>query len=482
MKIAFVSSEITPYASTGGLADVCRSLPNALVGLGHDVTCIMPMYRRVLESSWSIEDTGIRLSIPVGFHNYRADIWKVRSDRQPNIYFIRRDEFFDRSQLYNLPDRDYDDNFERFVFFQKAVIAFIDHMNRPFDIVHAHDWQTGLMPLYLKYGMKGEGRKCREKTVFTIHNLAFQGIFNGDDYSYSNLPFSCFSVDVLEYYGNISCMKSGITSSDMVTTVSETYAREIQTEEWGCGLQGVLANVKDRLRGIVNGIDMDEWNPDKDKNIASNYNSENMDGKSVCKADLIRRMKLKISPDAPLIGMVTRLTVQKGIALVHQVIPEIMEKTNAGLVVLGSGSDEYQEMVTSWVTKWPGRVVVKLGFDIKLAHRIEAGADIFLMPSKYEPCGLNQLYSMRYGTIPIVHNVGGLADTVVDVTKNPGQGYGYKFHTFTKEALAEAIHGSIKDFANKKQWIALQKRAMNQDFSWFNSARQYEELYLSLIS
>jgi len=465
------------------LADVCGALPKALVDSGHAVTQFMPMYRRVIEGPHAIEDTGIRLSIPVGFHHYRADIWKSRNS-VPTVYFIRRDEFFDRTELYNLPDRDYDDNFERFVFFQKAVVALIDHLGRPFDIVHAHDWQTGLMPLYLRYGTRGEGRAAKEKVVFTIHNLAFQGVFNGDDYSYSNLPFSCFSVDVLEYYGNINCLKSGVTSSDMVTTVSQTYASEIQTEEWGCGLQGVLANVnaENRLCGILNGIDPNLWNPASDKLLAARYNENDLSGKASCKADLIRRMKLTIQPTDPLLGMVTRLTAQKGIEIVDESLSSIMEKSSAGLVLLGSGSDAYTDMALKWAKRWPGRVVVKTGFDVKLAHRIEAGSDIYLMPSKFEPCGLNQLYSLRYGTLPVVHAVGGLEDTIVDAVLNPSQGYGFKFTEFTAEAFTKSVMQAISIFQKKDRWKELQVRAMKQDYSWIKSAKDYSRLYTQLLA
>lgn len=481
INIGFVSSEITPYASTGGLADVCGSLPKALVSLGASVTQFMPMYRKIIEGAYPVEDTGIRLSIPVGFHRYQADIWRTKS-KSPAVYFIRRDEFFDRSQLYNLPDRDYDDNFERFIFFQKAVTALIDHLGQPFDIIHAHDWQAGLLPLYLKNGLSGEGRVGKEKIVFTIHNLAFQGIFNGDNYSYTNLPFSCFSVDTLEYYGNVNCLKSGITSADVVTTVSQTYAQEIQTEELGCGLHGVLTSAQNKLHGIVNGIDLESWNPETDRALAANYNKSDLSGKAECKVDLIRRMKMTIKRTDPLFGIVTRLTPQKGIRLINEVLPEIMERTKAGLVLLGSGSDDVMELVTNWGKKWPGRVVIKTGFDIKLARRIEAGSDLYLMPSKFEPCGLNQLYSLRYGTIPIVHAVGGLDDTVVDVTENPGHGYGFKFKDFTGEALMATINKSIELFGKKDRWYEIQQRAMKQDFSWIKSAEQYMNLYRKIIT
>ena len=476
MRVGFVSSEISPYASTGGLADVCGSLPRALVAAGAEAVQFMPMYRKVLEGDYAVEDTGIRLSIPVGFHRYRADIWKTRNST-PSVYFIRRDEFFDRAQLYNLSDRDYDDNFERFVFFQKAVVALIDQLDLNLDIVHAHDWQTGLMPLYLRHGQSGEGRRSREKTVFTIHNLAFQGIFDGELYSYTNLPFSCFNVDMMEYYGNINMLKSGINGADFITTVSQTYAREIQTEDWGCGLQGVLANVRPRLCGIVNGIDTAVWNPAADKMIAARFDRDHLDGKDTCKADLIKRLKLTIKPRDPLLGMVTRLTSQKGIELIDASLDGIMSRSNAGLALLGSGSDAMLAMVNRWAKKWPGRVGIKTGFDVKLSHRIEAGADIYLMPSKFEPCGLNQLYSLRYGTIPVVHAVGGLDDTIVDVGEQPQTGYGFKFSAFTAEAFQQRTLDAIDAYKNAKRWNDIVRRAMDQDFSWLTSARRYLKLY-----
>lgn len=479
MRVAFVSSEVTPYASTGGLADVCGSLPQALVALGVETVSFMPMYRKIIEGSFPVENTGIQLSIPVGFHHYRADIWKTKG-KTPDVYFIRRDEFFDRSYFYNLPDRDYDDNFERFIFFQKAVTALIDHLGKPFDIVHAHDWQTGLLPLYLRHGLSGEGRLCREKIVMTVHNLSFQGVFNGDEYSYTNLPFSCFSVDTLEFYGNVNCLKGGIIASDLVTTVSQTYAKEVQTSDWGCGLQGVFASINAKFRGILNGIDTDSWNPATDKHIAEHYSASDISGKAACKADLIRRMKLTIKAADPLFGMVTRLTPQKGIELLDEVLPFLMSETSAGFVLLGSGSAEQESLVSGWAKRWPGRVVVKMGFDVKLSRRIEAGCDMYLMPSKFEPCGLNQLYSLRYGTIPIVHGVGGLEDTIVDASSDPSHGYGFKFADYRVEAFEKSISHALAAYAKKDVWKSIQQRAMATDFSWTRSAREYSSAYRQL--
>jgi starch synthase len=339
-----------------------------------------------------------------------------------------------------------------------------------------------LLPLYLRNGLSGEGRSGKEKVVYTIHNLAFQGIFNGDVYSYTNLPFFCFSVDTLEYYGNINCLKGGVNAADVVTTVSHTYAKEIRTAEWGCGLHGVFGNLGPRLVGIVNGIDLNVWNPATDKMIAAHFNREDVSGKTACKADLIRRMKLSIQPGDPLIGMVTRLTSQKGIDLIDQTMPEIMAETTAGMVILGSGSSEYLAMISGWMKQWPGRVVVKTGFDVKLAHRIEAGCDIYLMPSKFEPCGLNQLYSLRYGAIPVVHAVGGLADTIIDVDDHPSTGYGFSFANFDSKTLVGKIKSATACFRQPKRWAEMQQRAMRQDFGWINSAKAYGDLYTKLVA
>lgn len=482
LNVAFVSSEISPYASTGGLAEVCGYLPSALMEEGILVTQFMPLYRSVLEGGFAIEDTGIRLAIPVGFHRYQADIWRTREQpNRPVIYFIRRDEFFDRTHLYSLPDRDYDDNFERFIFFQKAVTSLINHLGHPFDVVHAHDWQTGLLPLYLRYGMSGEGRSAREKVIFTIHNLSFQGIFGGDYYSYTNLPFSCFSVETLEYYGNVNCLKGAVNSADMVTTVSATYAREIQMEAWGHGLHGVFKDASAKLRGICNGIDTVAWDPASDPALAANYDVRHLHGKSTCKNDIIRRARLRIKDKDPLLGMVTRLTPLKGMQLVDEILPFIMAETKAGLIILGSGTEEELAGIHDWAARWPGRVAVRCGFDLKLAHRIIAGADIYLMPSQHEPCGLNQLYSMRYGTVPVVHKVGGLADTVTNCREQPDQVNGYVFQEFTAASFQDALMKALMDFRHPQRWQALQQHGMTGDYSWRNVARQYVEVYRKLV-
>ncbi len=480
MKIVFAASEILPFASTGGLSEVGAALPKHLLKHGVQVWRIMPLYRRVQEGGYPLKDTGLRLDIPVGFHVYRAEVWEC-SDPAPPTYFIRRDEFFDRSQLYGLPERDYDDNFERFIFFQKAVVALLDTLNLKPDIVHCSDWQTGLLPLFLRHGIQGMGRNQTERTVFTIHNLAYQGIFSGAQYALTNLPFFCFNIDLLEFYGNVNCMKGGITASDVVTTVSRAYAQEIKTEEFGCGLHGVLARMGDRLVGIIHGADYSVWNPATDTFLAKNFSKEDLSGKRACKEDLMRTMGLTISPESPLLGMITRLVDQKGLDVLAEAMPTLMNM-GLGLVVLGAGQERYHDFSHQWAAKWPGRFAVHLGYDVPLAHKIEGGADVYLMPSRFEPCGLNQLYSMRYGTPPVVHATGGLEDTVEDVAPDGGRGTGFKFKAYTSDGLLSAVQRSLDLLRNPAAWQSLMRRGMGTDFSWENAAEAYLVLYRKLLS
>ncbi|HPG01067.1 MAG TPA: glycogen synthase GlgA [Kiritimatiellia bacterium] len=480
MKIVFAASEMVPFASTGGLADVAAALPKAMMKRDAQVWRVMPLYRHVAEGPFLLKDTGLRLDIPVGFRMYKAEVW-MTDDPPPATYFIRRDEFFDRSQLYSLPDRDYDDNFERFVFFQKAVVALIDALGWRPDVVHCSDWQTGLIPLFLRHGVHGMGRERREKVVFTIHNLAYQGIFPGSQYSLTNLPFPAFNVDCLEFYGNINCIKGGITGADVVTTVSKTYAQEIQTEEFGCGLQGVLTRMGDRLTGIVHGADYASWDPASDVFLVQGYNADDPAGKKACKEELIRMMNLKIGVETPLLGMVSRLVDQKGLDILADAMPALM-KLDIGFVLLGAGQDKYHALCRQWAEQWPGKFAVSIGYDNPLAHKIEAGSDIYLMPSRFEPCGLNQLYSLRYGTLPVVHSTGGLEDTIEDIAADGTTGTGFKFKTYTSDALVGAVKRSLDMFGNKQAWDLVVRRAMKEDFSWERAADEYLLLYRRLLA
>ncbi len=482
MNILFVSSELSPYASTGGLADVASALPKALLRQNVPVQCVMPLYRRVFEGGYAIRDTGIRLNIPLGLRALQAEVWKTEGE-EPVIWFIRRDEYFDRRELYSIPERDYEDNFERFVFFQKAVVALMDKAPLSADIVHANDWQTGLIPSFLQYGPQGMGREMREHTVYTIHNLAYQGVFPGLEFSSTNLPFSCFSLDTLEFYGNINCMKGGITMGNRITTVSPRYAREILTPEFGCGLEGVLSNVQDRLVGILNGVDYDVWNPATDSLIAAAFSSDRMEGKMTCKKDLLQAMGLtRADPARPVIGMIGRLVDQKGLDLLAEIMPDLMT-LDVSFVLLGSGQEMYQQKCQEWQAAWPDRFAVYLGFNNELAHKIEAGSDLFLMPSRFEPCGLNQMYSLKYGTVPIVHAVGGLDDTIEDAGRDPARsGNGFKFNAYTSAMLLQTIQRALAVYAKPDLWRKVQLRGMTADYSWNTSARAYIKLYESLMA
>lgn len=482
MKIIFVSSEMSPYASTGGLADVGGALPVALKGQGMDVVRVMPMYRRVLESSERLSDTGMRINVPVGLRTLQAEIWQA-DESGPTTYFVRKDEFFDRRELYSLPERDYDDNFERFVFFQKAVIGLLDALNINADIVHANDWQTALIPYFLEFGIQGMGRQRREKVVYSIHNLAYQGIFNDSEFPYSNLPYSCFSLDDLEFYGNINCMKGAIIRSDCLTTVSKRYAAEIMTPEFGCGLEGVLMGAQSKLVGILNGVDYSVWDPRNDTLIPAQYSADSLAGKTTCKKALLEEMGFKVKAadlKRPVIGMVSRLVDQKGMDVLEVAMESIMAE-DVYFVVLGSGQEKYQELCLSWAERWPNRFAAHIGYNNGLAHRIEAGADLFMMPSRFEPCGLNQLYSLRYGTIPIVHATGGLDDTITNVDAANQRGNGFKFINYTDAALLSSLQEAMKMYRKPEEWRKLQQRAMAEEYSWDRAAKEYINCYEKLL-
>lgn len=478
MKIAYMASEITPYASTGGLAEVAGALPQTLTALGHPVARFMPCYRAVLEKPRTLVSTDIRITVPVGMRNYTADVLKIE-EGGVTTYFIRRDEFFDRSQLYNLPDRDYEDNFERFVFFQKAAVALIDRLELKPDLVMCNDWQTGLIPYFLEYGAVGRRRGRREKCVFTIHNIAYQGIYPDSDYALTNLPFNAYSVDTFEYYGKINCMKAGITGSELVTTVSPGYAKEVLTPEGGFGLDGLLRSVRDRFVGLLNGIDTEVWNTATDPHLPAPYTASDLSGKAVCRRSLSAKMSVLAGEKTAIVAMVSRLVDMKGLDILAEAMPGLMER-EVVFVLLGSGQKEYEEMAQAWAKKWPGRVGVLIGYNAPLAHLIQAGADIMLVPSKSEPCGLTQFYSQRYGTIPVVHAVGGLADTVVDPSEgsNPS---GFKFSEYTGEALLAAVDRALA-LLHSPAKIPMLKHMMSLDVSWKKAARRYIEHFERLFT
>lgn len=478
MKVIFTSSEIVPFASTGGLGDVCAALPRALGAQDVEVTCIMPLYGQIDTAGHGIEPIGIRLHIPLGNTWFVGSVWSCAADGI-TMLFIQCREFFDRAGIYGSPGHSYADNFERFLFFQKAVVALIDQCDLRPDIVHCNDWQTALLPLLLKHGIDGTAREGSEKTLMTIHNLAYQGWAPAEKFYMTQLPASCYTMHTLEFYGEINSLKGGLVAATAINAVSPTYAEEIITPEFGCRLNGVLFHRRAVLHGILNGIDYDRWNPATDHDIPARYSVDNLAGKAECKGALQEAAGFAADPAVPLLGIVTRLVPQKGIDLLAESIEQIIA-AGAQLVILGTGEEQYERLCREWAQRWPRQVCSWIEFSHPRAHCIEAGADIFLMPSEFEPCGQNQLYSLRYGTVPVVHGIGGLEDSVIDYSEKNGTGF--KFHGYTADRFIECLHQALSVYRDSSRWKPLLKRGMQQDFSVVHMARDYIALYKKILS
>lgn len=480
MKIVMVTSELSPYSKTGGLADAVAGLSQELVALGHQVTCLVPYYR----CSWEIahaEATGMSLTVPLGQKQVTASIWENTPRQGPGegtlrVVFVRRDEYFDRSELYGTAEHDYEDNAERFIFLSKVAVEWMRVRELYPDVVHAHDWQTALVPLMLRLDEQTHRMRIAMKTVFTIHNLAFQGIFWSLDFPMTNLQQQFFTPDGLEFYGQINLMKAGILFSDEITTVSRTYAREILTPEYGCGLENLLNSRADHLKGIRNGVDYEVWNPEGDPYIARRFSATDMTGKEECKRDLLRTVGLEADARTPVIGMISRLTDQKGFDIMTEALDGIL-KQDARLVLLGTGEAKHETFWRDAAKRHAKRVAARIAFDEVMAHKIEAGADMFLMPSRFEPCGMNQMYGLRYGTIPIVRATGGSDETVEDYDPQTGQGNGFKFRDHAPAAVVSAVERALRVYAEADAWKALQQNAMQCDFSWKTAAQEYLQLY-----
>lgn len=462
-RVLFCSPEATPYAKTGGLADVCGALPPALRELGVACDLVMPLYGQIKARGLPMERV-CDIFFPLG-----AGIAQATILRHGHVYFIDNDEHFGRGGLYTYASRDYPDNLERFAFFARACVELIPQLGA--DIVHCNDWQTALVPAYLRALDMHD-----IATIFTIHNLAYQGLFDASLWPQLFLPQEYFAPWCLEYFGGINVMKAGIVLSDHVNTVSAAYAHEIQRPEFGVGLDGLLRSVAHKLTGIVNGIDVSVWDPAHDPLIAAPFDARDMSGKQACKAWLQQRMGLETDPDAPLYGIISRLVDQKGIDLILPVLPELAS-AGAQAAILGNGESWYEDRLRELPQAFPGRISVHVGFDDGLAHAIEAGADYFIMPSRFEPCGLNQMISMRYGTIPIVTPVGGLADTVTALGEGEGPA-GLRVKTIDSYALSAALKESMRIFRkDQRLFLTLRKNGMAQDVSWSIPARRYLEMY-----
>jgi starch synthase len=483
VNILLATSEAVPFAKTGGLADVCGALPVELARLGHRPTVILPAYRHARASGIPIEPLGIHFIVPIGSKTVAGQLLRSHLPGEPRVpvYLVQQDDYFDRDELYRADGQDYPDNCERFVFFSRAVLEAIRLLELDVDVLQLNDWQCGLIPAYLKLVYRPLPRYERIASLLTIHNIAYQGMFWHWDMLLTGLDWKYFNWHQMEYYGKLNLLKTGIVFADSINTVSPRYAQEIQTPQFGRGLEGVLQHRRDVLSGILNGIDEAVWNPAIDRHLAANYTADTVrQGKPVCKAALQRELGLAESPDAPLIGMIGRLDDQKGFDMVADVIPEWLEKTDAQWAILGRGEPKYHRLFTDLARRDPRKVAVRLEFSDALAHRIEAGSDMFLMPSRFEPCGLNQMYSLKYGTVPIVHETGGLSDTITDAraaTLEAGTANGFSFPEDLSQALSETLWRAYDAYRHPEIWNRLMDIGMRQDWSWRRSAADYVELY-----
>ena len=479
IHVVMICPEIVPLAKTGGLADMAGSLAVTLEELGLRVSVILPAYRQVLEQVRAFKDTGIRVSVGMGGRTEEAQVLSGVIGKQIPVYLICADRWFDREHLYGTPEGDYPDNAERFTFFCRAALEMLREIDTP-DILHAHDWQTALAITFLKTQPERYPGLAAVRTVLTVHNLGYQGLFPARDWGLLGLDSGLFTTEGLEFHGNFSLLKGGILFADAITTVSPAYAEEIRTAEHGFGMDGVFERRSGALAGILNGVDYGIWNPATDRFLARNYTPSDLSGKRACKAELQKLFRLPQEPGTPLIGIVSRLASQKGFDLLEKALDELLER-DLQLVLLGSGDKKYQDAFRAAAGRFPGRMAVRIAFEEALAHQIEAGADLFLMPSRYEPSGLNQLYSLKYGTIPVVRATGGLKDSVKEFDPATGTGNGFTFEAYDGAALLEAVDRALAVFRKTDCWMAVMRNAMAADYSWNRSAGRYLGLYERLL-
>jgi starch synthase len=483
VKILFATTEAVPFAKTGGLGDVCGSLPLELAKLGHEPVVMLPAFRQALTCGRPIEPTGVTFEVPIGRKTVAGAL--LRSSLPGGdvpVYLVEHNDYYNRAELYRENGRDYKDNCERFVFFCRAVLEAISALDLGTELVHCHDWQAGLLPAYLKTELCGVPPYDNIASLMTIHNIAYQGNFWHWDMELTGIDWKHFNWRQMEFYGNLSFLKTGLAFADTLTTVSPRYAEEIQSSPLGCGMEGILQHRHDELVGIINGVDYRMWNPQSDPYLGGhNYSVESFrEGKRAAKAALQQEVGLPPVAGEPLVAMIGRLADQKGFDLVANVIAHWAESSGVQWVILGTGEPHYEQLLTDLAAKFPDKVSVRIGFSNELAHRIEAGADIFLMPSRYEPCGLNQLYSLKYGTVPVVHATGGLADTITDASDAAlaaGTANGFSFDHYNAAALERVLQRACQAFSNRAVWDQLIRTGMQQDWSWNRSAREYSRLY-----
>lgn len=477
MKILLASSEVYPFSKTGGLADMVAALGRALVKSGHEVVIVTPLYRGIREKFARLRRSDWHFDLPLGDRYVQAGLWELAQSGEPKIYFVEHAGFYDREGIYLESNLSYTDNAERFIFFSKCVVHLARYLPWRAEMVHVHDWQAALVPALILQ-QHHEGWKSRPQTCLTIHNLAYQGVFPAEAFGLTNLSPAYFGPDGVgaEFYGLLNCLKGGIEFADSITTVSPRYAREITTEELGCGLDGVLRRHASKLSGILNGVDYDEWNTTKNPHLFRAYTAARMAGKAFNKAELQRLLALPAAEKTPLFGTISRLADQKGVDIELGALEEMLN-SNIQFVQLGSGSPEYERGYRNLAARFPRKVAVQFGYNERLSHRIEAGCDFFLMPSKFEPCGLNQLYSLRYGTIPVVRATGGLDDSVIDYSQNAAKANGVKFYEYTSRALAKGIRKALAIYSEPGLFRQFRRNAMKADFSWDKTVGEYLKVY-----
>ncbi len=474
MHIVFAASECVPFSKTGGLADVVGALPRALAALGHQVSVYLPRYR---QTKLTDPQTVVR-SITIPFDDkYRfCSVVTAGSSGGVKFYFVEYPPYFDREALYGSPAGDYPDNAERFALFSRAVIEASKVLGVP-QVFHCHDWQSALVPVMLRT-LYAEDPAFRDvATVFTIHNMGYQGLFPPDTLPLLMLPWELLTISKMEFFGQVTFLKGALVLSDYVTTVSKKYSQEIQTTEYGFGLEGVLRHRAATVSGILNGVDYEEWSPQTDKFITAKYSPQDLTGKLKCKQDLLQAFGVpNVDAKVPVIGIVSRFAAQKGFDLIAQIMDRLAREEMI-MIVLGSGDRTYEEMFQRLNKQFPNKIAIRVAYDNAIAHKIEAGADMFLMPSRYEPCGLNQIYSLKYGTVPIVRATGGLDDTIEPWDARTGKGTGFKFSDYTGEALLATVKQALLAYRDPSSWQTLMRNGMGRDFSWGASARDYGKVY-----
>lgn len=477
MKVLIATSECVPFAKTGGLADVSGALPKALRKRKQNVRVILPLYKKVNREKFNLKKLRGKLIIPIGDHYEEGYLFEGRIGEDIPAYFVENEKFFGRDELYRTAEGDYEDNDERFIFFSRAVLEAVKLVDFRPDVIHCHDWQTGLIPAYLSTLYRIDAFFAETATVYTIHNIAYQGVFSKETMFLAGFSWHDFVPERLEYFDQLNFMKAGLIFADVLTTVSPHYAREIRSSaEFGRGMEGILQSRSADLFGILNGLDYEEWDPAKDKFLPAIYSYNDLRGKEICKQFIQKELGFALDKNIPLLGMVSRLDPQKGLDLLSQVLPEFL-KENIQVVILGKGDQVYHDLLTELAEKFPKNFSAQIKFDEGLAHRIYAGSDFFLMPSHFEPCGLGQMIAMGYAAAPIAYATGGLADTVINFDVRNGKGNGFMFTQYNTESLTTVLREALKVYKQKKYWEKLLTNMRISRFTWEKSAEEYIRLY-----